>query len=113
MTKKTVGHTTENVALLPKWARDRIARLTTEVEHWRAVAHAALTPGETNVTLVNGIDQRGLPPDSHVRFHLGGQAIMDVGTRAGHEGIEVRCLEGALIVCPAVTNVIYVEIRRR
>jgi hypothetical protein len=114
MSKNIVGHTTENVALLPKWAQQKIARLTEEVEHWKSIAHAASTPGETNVVLVDGIDQRGLPPNSHVRFQLSGpRHAIEAGVRAGYDGIEIGCLEGVLVVRPAVSNVIYVEVRDR
>lgn len=114
--KTIVGRTTEDVATLPRWARQRIERLTQETENWKTIALAATTPGKTNVTLVDGLDERGLPPNSRVRFGLG-KDTLEVGIRAdslaGSGAIEVRCLDGNLSVLPAVANVIYVKVDHR
>lgn len=117
MGKTIVGRTTENVALLPRWAQKRIARLATEVEEWKKQAYGATTPGKTNVTLVDQFltgDEQGLPPNARVRFAVAG-TFVEVGHSRSHEGeaIEVRSLDGALSILPSVTNVIYVKVNRR
>lgn len=114
--KRVVGHTKEDVATLPKWARLRIGRLEIEVERQKALALSASSPEKTNVTLVGDYDdgrtaERGLPKDSKIRFRLDKNFVIEVGLR--DEGIEVRSLEGYLVIRPAVSNVIYVKAAHR
>lgn len=111
MTKNIVGHTTENVALLPKWAQQRIKNLTGEVERLQEML-ATTPPDKTNVTIVDHLSERGLPPDSRVQFRIGQNTIC-VSVCKDREALEVRTNTGQLTVLPAVSNVIYVEVRPR
>lgn len=112
--KKMVGHTTEDVTKLPMWARKRIERLTAEVESWKSRALSAASPDQTNVTISDGIEERGLPRDSHIRFRIG-RTQMEVALRESHDGLglEVRSLDGTLAVLPLVSNVISVKVNPR
>jgi hypothetical protein len=112
--KQIVGRTKEDITTLPRWARQRIERLTGEVEHWKAKALSASSPDKTNITINDGLDERGLPPDSRVRFRLARTAI-EVGLRPASTGpvLEVRSLDGSLAVFPQVSNVIYVKVNDR
>jgi hypothetical protein len=115
--KRVVGHTKEDVKMLPKWARDRIQRLEQEVEHQKTLALSASTPEKTNVTVVvdyAGSEERGLPKDSRVRFRMGRTQI-EVGIPYGSDGsiLNVRSLDGTLVVEPQVSNVIGVRVKLR
>ena len=120
MKRTVVGHTREDVSTLPRWARERIARLTDEVEHWKSIALSASSPDKTNVTIVDGLEERGLPPNSRVKFRMGKDAIevsvsSDMPGRhpAASTSIEVRSSDGSLSILPAASNTIYVRINDR
>jgi len=112
-----VGRTAEDVSRLPRWARQRIERLTAEIEHLKAVTSAAET-GQTNVTLLNGIEERGLPPNARIRFRLPrgrpGSDVLECSVLRGDpDTVEIRSNDGRLVVLPSVSNVIYVKVERQ
>ena len=115
MSKRIVGHTKEDVATLPRWAQSRIKQAESEVEHLKELL--AVTPiNKTNVTIVDyvGTEERGLPKDSHVRFRIGRTQI-EIGHPYKGDGsmLDIRSLDGTLVVEPNVSNVIGVRVKLR
>jgi hypothetical protein len=92
---------------LSKQAQAQIDGLKLEVAHWRAkaLAVANVDSGSTNVVLYGmGMDpDRGLPPNSHIRFSVGGRRF-DV--HIDGDSLAIRALDGMLAVRPSVSNVI-------
>lgn len=114
---RVVGRTVENVASLPRWAQARIKQAEAEVEHLKSLLET-IRPDSTNVTIVDytNMNERGLPRDSHVRFRLG-RVQVEVGLPYGlYKGddlsLDVRSLDGRLIIEPQVSNVITVRVKR-
>jgi hypothetical protein len=111
MSKRIVGHTKEDVATLPRWAQSRIKSLTEEVERQRELL-SKTPPGATNVTIVDGMNETGLPPGSKIRFRLGHTQV-EVGHQYKNDlALDIRSLDGALSIFPQVTNVICVRVTR-
>ena len=107
MAKNIVGHTTENVALLPKWAQQKIKSLTSDVDRLQELL-AQMPPDKTNVSIVDHMGERGLPLDSRIQFRLGGHTIV-VSVCKERDSFEVRSNTGYLTVLPAASNVVYVR----
>ena len=106
----------EDVGKLPRWARMRIEKAEANVEFWKrkALEAANVSPGATNVVIVDGTEERGLPLDSVVRFYVpDGDAIEVSHTRGGQRPdgmleIYVRGSRGSgLAIHPASGNVAY------
>jgi len=111
---KIVGRTKEDLATLPRWASDRIKRLEQEVEHLQSLL-AVTPPEKTNVTIIDYVDnvERGLSPNARVRFRIGRTQI-EVGIPYKGDGtmLDVRSLDGRLVVEPQVSNVIGIRVQR-
>lgn len=97
---------------IPKRVAAHIARLEREVEEWKAKALAATSdkPNATNVFLSGHHVEadRGLPPNSAVRFRLDskkGQSII-IEVRHEQEGLAIRSIDGLFVVRPQAANVI-------
>jgi len=65
---------TNDESKLPRWAQQEMTRLRDrlreDVAYWKAKAHQATTPGESDTILVDGMAEHGLPAGSTVRFML-------------------------------------------
>lgn len=108
---KIVGHTTENVKLLPAWAQRQIRNLTSEVERLQSLV-ARLPADQTNVALVDHQGEYGLPADARVRFRFKRHTI-DVSICKDRGGFEVRTNDGYLTLLPAASNVVHVQVNFR
>jgi hypothetical protein len=108
-------HRASDLAKLPQWAQNEIARLRANVAHWKKLAHSATVKGETNVSLEDGFDRVGLPRNARITFHTPTGRI-DVHHPSSSEPtgtIEVSAPDGALLVRPGLSNAIYIEVEPR
>ena len=101
-----------DIRILPQWAQQYIERLEKDVDSWKSKALAAASVGNlaTNVVLCDGIEQRGLPPNSTILFVLGESRIEVHHDRGDikRNRLTVRSLGTRLFVHPAAANTIYV-----
>lgn len=106
-----VGRTKEDISKLPRWAQQRIKSLTAEVERQQELL--SVTPPEaTNVVVADHMDERGLPQNARIRFRLG-RVQVEVGHQFKDDlALNVRSLDGRLVVEPQVSNVICVRVKR-
>ncbi len=108
----------EQIKTLPKWVQDRIAKLESDVGHWKTKA-LEMEEGETNVFQrdYSGFpetDRRPMARDSHILF-VTDDTEFDVGFRddGGGSVLEVmttgRKGNDRLIVRPVSANIIVIE----
>lgn len=115
-----MGTTDERIDRLPKWAQDRIATLTKNVDYWKEKATAGET-GQTNTRVnVSSGEWRYLPSYRPVEFHAAGtvvQVYVAPGGGSGYDGedhVVVRIQPdspngGRMSIIPAGANSIVVK----
>lgn len=100
-----------DVTKLPQWAQQRIAKLESDVEYYKAQAFQAGKGAGANVVVEAGRDdEHGLPDNARIVFKFGTQRDIEV-TRRG-DWLEVRSSINGLLIGPDASNVIRVQPKR-
>lgn len=113
----------EDVSKLPRWARQRLAKLEADVEHWRkqALSAAVTGPEKTEVRMVvledGGLKAKGLPAGTEIEFvTAGGRVHCSVGAKGKYYDEPVLTItspDGRLLVRPYASNMVHVSVENR
>jgi hypothetical protein len=101
-----------DIATLPKWAQNEIARLESDVEHWKVKATAGPANSDTFVTNYKADKPLGSSPQ--IKFQVG---------ENNHQCIEAKIVNGelrvsapwggSLLVVPNCSNVVSLRLGDR